>query len=126
MLLNKIDLGRQIRPENLPGIDSMAVSLQKSPPTDEISAKILQKVVQKPSGSDQEPVAISERHRNALLIALDEVIYAEKRLKTASEADFLPAATHARAALDQIGFIFGKNITEDMLDRLFSRFCVGK
>ncbi len=126
VLLNKIDLGQQIRPENLPGIESMAVSLQKSPPTAEISSKILQKVVQKPSGSDQEPVAISERHRNALLIALDDVKSSEKRLKTASEADFLLAATHARAALDQIGFIFGKNCTEDMLDRLFSRFCVGK
>ena len=126
VLLNKIDLGQQIHPENLPGIDSMAISLQKSPPTTEISSKILQKVVQKPSGSDQEPVASSERHRNALLIALDEVITAEKRLETASETDFLPAATHARAALDQIGFIFGKNCTEDMLDRLFSRFCVGK
>ena len=126
VLLNKIDLGQQIHPENLHGIDFMAISLQKSPPTTEISSKILQKVIQRPSGSDQEPVAISERHRNALLIALDEVITAEKRLETASETDFLPAATHARAALDQIGFIFGKNCTEDMLDRLFSRFCVGK
>ena len=126
VLLNKIDLGQIIRPENLPGLDCMAVSLQKSPPTSQISDKILQKVVQKPSGGDQEPVAISERHRNSLLIALDEVKSSINRLKTGSEADYLPAATHARAALDQIGFIFGKNCSEDMLETLFSRFCVGK
>ena len=126
VLLNKIDLGTQIRPENLPGIDSMAVSLQKEPPIGQISEKIIQKVVQKPSGSDQEPFAISERHRNSLLIALDEVILSQNRLKSGLEADFLPAATHARAAMDPIGYVFGKNCTEDMLDVLFSRFCVGK
>ena len=126
VLLNKIDLGTQIRPENMPGIDSIAVSLQKSPPTRQISEKIIQKVVQKPSGGDQEPFAISERHRNALLIALDEVKSSIKRIKSGFEADYLPAATHARAALDQIGFIFGKNCTADMLDVIFSRFCVGK
>ncbi len=126
VLLNKIDLGQKIGPENLPGIDSMVLSLQKSPPTAKIGEKILQKIVQKPSGSDQEPIAISERHRYALLIALDEVKSTINRLKTGSESDFLPAATHVRSALDQIGFIFGKNCTEDMLDRLFSRFCVGK
>ena len=126
VLLNKIDLGAQIQPENLPGIDCMTVSLHKSPPVSQISENIIQKVVQKPSGGDQEPFAISERHRNALMIALDDVILSQNRLKSGLEADFLPAATHARSALDQIGYIFGKNCTEDMLDVIFSRFCVGK
>ncbi|MGD9782292.1 MAG: tRNA uridine-5-carboxymethylaminomethyl(34) synthesis GTPase MnmE [Kiritimatiellia bacterium] len=126
VLLNKIDMGQKIRPENLPGLDCLSVSLQKSSPTAEISGKIIEKVVQKPSGGDQEPLAISERHRCALLIAMDEVILSINRLKSGSESDFLPAATHALAALDQIGYIFGKNCTEEMLDVLFSRFCVGK
>ena len=126
VLLNKIDLGQEIRPESLPGIDSMSVSLQKSPPIAEIADKIIQKVLQKPSGGDQETFAISERHRNSLQIALDEVISSIFRLKSGLEADFMPAATHARAAMDQIGYIFGKNSTEEMLDAIFSRFCVGK
>ena len=126
VLLNKIDLGQVLTPENLPGLDCLAVSLQKSPPIGQISAKIIQKVLQKPSGNGHEALAISERHRNALYIALDEVKESIQRLKSGSEADFLPAATHARAALDQIGFIFGKNCTEEMLDSIFSRFCVGK
>lgn len=126
VLLNKVDLGQKIRPENLPGLDCLPVSLQKSPPTTEIFKIIIQKVLQKPSGGDQETFAISERHRNALLIALDEVILSINRLKSGLESDFLPAATHSRTALDQIGYIFGKNCTEEMLDVLFSRFCVGK
>ena len=126
VLINKIDLGQKIRPENLPGLDSIALSLKKSPPTAQIAGKIIQNVVQKPSGGDHGALAISERHKNALLIAMDEVIQAEIRLKDGLEADLLPAATHARAALEQIGHIFGKNCTEEMLDAIFSRFCVGK
>ncbi len=126
VLLNKTDLGQQIHPENLPNIDCMAISLQKSPPLDQICQKIIQKVLQKPSEGAQEAFAISERHKKSLLIALDEVNNSAFCLKTGSEAHFLPAATHSRAALDQIGFIFGKNCTEEMLQAIFSRFCVGK
>ena len=126
VLLNKIDLGQSIRPENIPWIDCMSVSLKKSPPMDEISEKIVQKVVRKTSGDDHGALAISERHRNALSIALDDVKYAIQRINSGSEADFLLAATHARTALDSIGFIFGKNCTKEMLDSIFSRFCVGK
>ena len=126
VLLNKIDLGQRIFSESIPGLSCLAVSLQKSPPMDQISAKIIQKVLQNPSGSDHGALAIAERHRNSLFIALDDVNKSIQLLKTGSEACFLPAATHARSALEQIGFIFGKNCTEEMLDSIFSRFCVGK
>ena len=126
VLINKTDLGQKIRPENLPGLDSMAISLQNSPPMAKIIEKIIQKAVQKPSGGDHGSLAVSERHKQSLLNALDDVKEAEFRLKSGSQADFLPAATHAQAALDSIGFIFGKNCTDEMLDAIFSRFCVGK
>ena len=88
--------------------------------------KIIDKVVRMSSGGDHGALAISERHKQALLIALDDVKKSENMLETGFEPDFLPAATHARSALEQIGFIFGKNCTEEMLDTIFSRFCVGK
>jgi tRNA modification GTPase len=126
VLLNKIDLGQKIHPNNVPGIDSMSISLQKSPPIGRIIEIIVQKVVQKPSDGDHGVLAISERHKNMLSNALEDVKNAEIYLNSGLEADFLPAATHARSALDQIGYIFGKNCTEEMLDSIFSRFCVGK
>ena len=126
VLLNKTDLGQKIRPENMPGIDAISISLKKSPPIDEISAKIVKKTVGNPAGSDHGAMAISKRHKKALLIALDNVKESKSRLENGSEADFLPAATHVRDALEQIGYIFGKNCPEEMLSEIFSRFCVGK
>ncbi|MDD3441138.1 MAG: hypothetical protein PHU50_06750, partial [Kiritimatiellae bacterium] len=94
--------------------------------TDQIKAKIIQQVVHDRAGDDHADFAISGRHHKALLIDLEEIKKAENCLNTGSEADFLPAATHSRAALEQIGLIFGKNCPEEMLDAIFSRFCVGK
>ena len=39
--------------------------------------------------------------------------------------DFLVAA-ELRLALEQIGLITGRVHTDDLLDRIFSRFCIGK
>ena len=36
------------------------------------------------------------------------------------------AAAEIRAALDELGKVVGAVYTEDVLDRIFSRFCVGK
>jgi tRNA modification GTPase len=36
------------------------------------------------------------------------------------------AAAEVRVALDEIGKITGAVYTEDVLDRIFSRFCIGK
>ena len=126
VLGNKTDLGCQIRPENLPEYDFLPISLKSDPKLDQITAKMIQKVLQKPSGADSGTLAISARHRNSLSIALNDVAFAEKLLGGGSEADILLAATHLRTALDEIGRIFGKNFTEETLDAIFSRFCVGK
>ena len=35
-------------------------------------------------------------------------------------------AAEIRAALDELGRVVGSVYTEDLLDRIFSRFCIGK
>ncbi len=65
-------------------------------------------------------LAINQRHRdilNEVQPLLDQV---------ASEDDLLIAADHLRAAREQLNRITGRAGTEDMLDTLFGRFCIGK
>lgn len=122
----KIDLGRLLDETLIPKTDYLPVSLKIDPPITQISSKIVQRVFPESSESDHGDFAISERHQKSLLIAMDEVNMAENCLKSGSEAQFLPASTHSRSALEQIGQIFGKNCPEEVLDAIFSRFCVGK
>jgi len=36
------------------------------------------------------------------------------------------AASHLRSGLESLGRITGRTYTEDLLDGIFSRFCIGK
>jgi tRNA modification GTPase len=47
-----------------------------------------------------------------------------RRVATARQEDL--AAAEMRAALEELDKVVGAVYTEDVLDRIFSRFCVGK
>ncbi len=69
-------------------------------------------------------VVTNERHRNHLRKALDAVQAARQRLGAGSGGELL--ALDLRVALHEIGAITGEITNEDVLDQIFSRFCIGK
>jgi tRNA modification GTPase len=73
---------------------------------------------------DVEPVVTRARHREALDRALAEV----EAFQTAREGgvDAAAAATHLRAALGALDDLIGVVTPDDVLDRVFATFCVGK
>ncbi len=66
----------------------------------------------------------SSRHRDALEKTLTHVGAALNGLKSGLTGDFL--AIDLRAALQSLGTITGEITNEDILDSIFSRFCIGK
>jgi len=66
----------------------------------------------------------SSRHRDALQKAQQAVQSAIKALKQGMTGDFL--SIDLRAALKELGTITGEITNEDVLDSIFSRFCIGK
>lgn len=73
---------------------------------------------------DVEPVVTRARHRVALESALKEVyLFQEAR---ARGVDAIAAATHLRAATGALDALIGAVTPDDVLDRVFSSFCVGK
>lgn len=71
------------------------------------------------------PLVTRERHRVALSLARDEL----ERFLNAFAADQLPAvvaAVHLREATRHLEELIGTVDIEDLLDRLFRNFCVGK
>jgi tRNA modification GTPase len=73
---------------------------------------------------DVEPVVTRARHRTALERALAEVeaFYAARE----RGVDAAAAATHLRAAVGALDDLIGAVTPDDVLDRLFASFCVGK
>ncbi|HYT72843.1 MAG TPA: tRNA uridine-5-carboxymethylaminomethyl(34) synthesis GTPase MnmE [Gemmatimonadales bacterium] len=73
---------------------------------------------------DIEPVVTRARHRVALERALAEVeaFHAAR----AERVDAAATATHLRAAVDALDDLIGAVTPDDVLDRVFASFCVGK
>ncbi len=69
---------------------------------------------------------ISERHRNLLETARTELIQARERIAEGGELGAAPAAEHLRAALEALGQVTGRIYHNELLDNIFSRFCIGK
>ena len=72
----------------------------------------------------ESPIVTNARHQDALRRAHEGLNYA-----IGSLADGMPpelVAVDLRISLDALGDIVGKTTTEDILDRIFSQFCVGK
>jgi tRNA modification GTPase len=73
---------------------------------------------------DVEPVVTRARHRDALQRALAEVeAFHSAR---GSGVDVAAAATHLRAAVGALDDLIGVVTPDDVLDRVFASFCVGK
>lgn len=73
---------------------------------------------------DVEPVVTRERHRLGLARAHDEIVALEAARVSGVEG--VVAATHLRAAVTALEDIIGVVAPDDVLDRVFATFCVGK
>jgi len=64
------------------------------------------------------------RHFMALTVAKERLIAARESVKNGKSEEFI--ALDLRSALDSIGEIVGLVTTEDILNEVFSKFCIGK
>jgi tRNA modification GTPase len=64
----------------------------------------------------------ADRCRESLRLAAEALERAESNAATREEL----VAAEIRVALDELGHVVGAVYTEDILDRVFSRFCIGK
>jgi len=69
-------------------------------------------------------VITNVRHRDALVKAKQSLLYALKSLEEGMSGDLV--AVDLRAGLNYLGEIIGEVTTEDILNNIFSKFCIGK
>ena len=80
----------------------------------------------RPSITDasEEVIITSVRHRDALERAEEALDGALNALREGLSPEL--TAVEVREALDAIGLITGETTDEEILDRIFSKFCIGK
>jgi tRNA modification GTPase len=125
-VLNKVDLLRGPAAAVLPaGIASVAVSALTGDGIDDLRQALIAAADSfQEMESGGESVAINARHAHALAQASDCLTEALRKLESKPQSELL--ASDLRGALDAFGEISGRIDHEQVLDRLFASFCIGK
>ena len=126
VILNKLDLLTDSNPvAQVPvGFKSIGISALTHAGLSELEAEVsaLADAFSPADSSDQ--IAINARHADALRRATEALESAHHHLANRGPTELL--ASDLRATLDAYGEIAGRIDNEEMLDRLFATFCIGK
>lgn len=124
---NKCDLPGAPRAAKATGYD-LLVSATTGAGLDELKTALAARLQDRESAVSDSAVALMSEHRAALdsaLEALDRAIgLATASCETLADADLV--AAELRSVAEELGVLAGREDMEDLLGRIFSRFCVGK
>lgn len=123
--LNKSDLTAAVTAEMLKALNPNAVIVSTSALTGE-GVEELRKTLYDTAlrgASPEEAYLTGERHIQAAKTAVEAL---ERALYALGGYTMDCAALDLRAAWESLGSITGENTTEDVVDRIFAKFCLGK
>lgn len=121
-VLNKIDLVAASGCRA--GEDVCAISCRTGEGIEDLKERIFGLVWSGRVSADNLEAMINARHKEALERARQATHHTIAALRAEAPLDLV--AVDLRAAVQAIGEIVGKTTTEDLLDAIFSQFCIGK
>jgi tRNA modification GTPase len=125
VVLNKTDLPERAQTDDLlSGAQQVRISALTGEGLQELEQSIVDLVFSGQIVASDAPLVTNPRHKQALQEALDHTQAALLAVDAGSPIDLL--AIDVTAAVDALGEITGETATEDLLEVIFSEFCVGK
>lgn len=124
VLLNKIDLGRRLQDEGIKDLKNIIeISAKAGIGIEQLKAKIKDLFF---SGEIKttEVIITNSRHKEALYRAKERCKAALYTLTSGISIDL--ASIDVRSAWFHLGEITGETLDEDIIDKIFSEFCIGK
>ncbi|CAM0116811.1 tRNA uridine-5-carboxymethylaminomethyl(34) synthesis GTPase MnmE [Rhabdochlamydiaceae symbiont of Dictyostelium giganteum] len=120
VIWNKIDLPSS----HTQPLGSIGISAKERTGIDLLKEAILAKIWKRGAPSKDEIVITSLRHKQSLEQATGYLTQVIEGFKGGVSPEFLSA--DMRSTLLELGTIIGKDMTEEILSAIFSKFCVGK
>ena len=124
VVCNKTDLPTQSSLPSLPDVSVVNVSCLNGQGIEALKDAIKQLVWSGEITAEMSQVTINSRHQNALQRAWAMTRQATDALHDGAGLEMV--AMDLRIAANAVGEIVGKTTTEDLLDSIFSAFCIGK
>jgi tRNA modification GTPase len=128
VVLNKADLPPLLTADELqprcPGWPKTAVSCKEGQGLERLTEAMVAAVLDGQQPRREGPMVTRMRHRAALQRAQQSLMQACDGMEQRLSGEFI--ALDLRETLECLGEIVGLNYTEDLLDKIFSEFCIGK
>ena len=121
-LVNKVDLGRVVEPGDLPFLNVICTSLPEGRGLDQL-ADVIDLEFQGETPCDGS-ILTNSRQFDACRRAYEAMLRALQGLQLGLTPDAV--LTDAEEALDALGELTGRTAREEIVSRIFARFCVGK
>jgi tRNA modification GTPase len=122
-VINKSDLPRRMEKLEWPPVQ-VTVSCRTGAGLDDLRQSIFEMVMQGAVMAGEHAWAVNQRHKTALEQTRESLQKARESAVSGLSPEFI--ALDLRGALDSIGLITGATYTEDILEKIFSDFCIGK
>jgi tRNA modification GTPase len=129
-VFNKSDLPPRLEEESLKGLlregtpPAIRISAKYGDGIDRLTAALRDLALATPAAESPETMIAHLHHKTALEKAASGLVRARDGLTGGLPAEFV--ALEVREALDALGEITGRTTPEEVLDRIFANFCIGK
>lgn len=127
ILLNKSDLNTKITPEDVKSrLDKKIISISAKENTgiDEFENTIKEMFFHGEVTFNDEVYSINARQKNSLLIVLNHLQQVNRSIEDGMAEDFF--SIDLMGAYEELGKIIGESVEDDLVDEIFSKFCMGK
>ena len=122
-IINKSDLPRKLEQLREPE-SQVSVSCRTGEGLDDLKRALSAQVKQGTISSREHVWAVNQRHKTALEQTKESLQKALESITSGLSPEFI--SLDLRGALDSLGLIIGATYTEDILERIFNDFCIGK
>ncbi|MDY6972375.1 MAG: tRNA uridine-5-carboxymethylaminomethyl(34) synthesis GTPase MnmE [Thermodesulfobacteriota bacterium] len=125
IVINKIDLPSRLSQDHaLDGFPMVEISALTGQGLDHLSKAIVKCLLTADTDMTSSNAAPNLRHRRALTDAVESFKNAVCNIGEHAPMEII--AVDLRAGLDALGQVIGETTTEEVLDNIFSQFCLGK
>lgn len=124
LVLNKTDLPRRMETIQEKPVAGIPISCATGEGIEALKSAIADKVWSGRTPESSQEVPINARHEDALRRASMGIERVVAALRRDESLEFV--ALDLRLAVQAVGEVVGKTTTEDLLDTIFSEFCLGK
>lgn len=127
VLLNKSDMEQVVKPEDLKNLNKfsmVSISAKNETGLDKLEHAIKDMFFIGEISFNEEIYITNVRHKTLLQEALDSLNMVKDGINQGMSEDFL--TIDLMTAYEKLGMIIGEEVEDDLADRIFSKFCMGK